>query len=98
MDKQRIGWIGLGNMGTPMARNHLNAGFPLTVYNRTESKAAALVAEGAQLVQYPGALWEKSDIIVTMVSDDAALKKIYADKGGLLETAVAGKIVIGGGT
>lgn len=94
MDKQRIGWIGLGNMGTPMARNLLKAGFPLTVYNRTESKAADLVAEGAQLVHYPGALWEKSDIIVTMVSDDAALKSIYAEKGGLLETAVAGKIVI----
>ena len=94
MDKQRIGWIGLGNMGMPMARNLLKAGFPVTVYNRTESKAAALVAEGAQLVSHPGALWEKSDIIITMVSDDAALKSVYAEKGGLLEKAAAGKIVV----
>src|SRR5882757_7688022 len=94
MDKQRIGWIGLGNMGAPMARNLLKAGFPVTVFNRTPSRADALVAEGAVLAAYPRELWEKADIIITMVSDDAALQDIYKGEGGLLEGAVSGKVVI----
>ena len=48
MTKMRIGYIGLGTMGAPMAMNILKAGFPLTVYNRTPSKAADLIAAGAQ--------------------------------------------------
>ena len=94
MDKQRIGWIGLGNMGTPMVRNLLKAGFPVTVYNRTASKAEPLVADGAVLVSSPGELWGKSDVIITMVADDAALQAIYKGDGGLLENAPEGKIVI----
>jgi 3-hydroxyisobutyrate dehydrogenase len=94
MDKQRIGWIGLGNMGTPMARNLMKAGFPLTVYNRTASRAAPFVASGATLVTHPGELWGRSDIIITMVADDAALKSIYSESGGLLKGAIPGKIVI----
>ena len=94
MNKQRIGWIGLGNMGTPMVRNLLKAGFPVTVYNRTASKAQALVAEGAGLVPDPSDLWDKVDVLITMVADDAALHDIYKGNGRLLETAPAGKIVI----
>ena len=81
-------------MGTPMARNLLKAGFPLTVYNRTASRAAPFVASGATLVTHPGELWGRVDIIITMVADDAALKSIYAESGGLLEGAIPGKIVI----
>jgi len=94
MNKQRIGWIGLGNMGTPMVRNLLTAGFPLTVYNRTASKAQALVAEGAGLVTHPSDLWDRADVLITMVADDAALHDIYKGSGRLLETAPAGKTVI----
>ena len=77
MNKQRIGWIGLGNMGTPMVRNLIKAGFPVTVYNRTASRAEALVAEGAGLVAHPSELWDRADVLITMVSDDAALHEIY---------------------
>jgi 3-hydroxyisobutyrate dehydrogenase len=94
MDKQRIGWIGLGNMGVPMVRNLLKAGFPVTVYNRTESKADALVTEGAARVVEPGELWEKVDVLITMVADDAALHDLYKGDGRLLETAPSGKTVI----
>lgn len=94
MNKQRIGWIGLGNMGTPMVRNLIKAGFPVTVYNRTASRAEALKAEGAGLVAHPGELWDKADVLITMVSDDAALHDIYKGQGRLLETAPAGRIVI----
>lgn len=94
MNKQRIGWIGLGNMGLPMARNLLKAGFPLYVYNRTASKADPLVAEGAVLVSHPKELWGLADIIITMVSDDGALMDLYDQRGGLLSSAQVGKIVI----
>ncbi|MBN9383129.1 MAG: NAD(P)-dependent oxidoreductase [Chitinophagaceae bacterium] len=94
MNRQRIGWIGLGNMGFPMARNLLKAGFPLYVYNRTPSKADPLVAEGAVLVPHPKELWGLVDIIITMVSDDTALKDLYGERVGLLACAQAGKIVI----
>src|SRR5438309_10427804 len=94
MNKQRIGWIGLGNMGTPMVRNLLKAGFPVTVYNRTASKAQALVAEGAGLVIHPSDLWDKADVLITMVADDDAVLDIYKGSGRLLETAPAGKTVI----
>src|SRR5882757_6641787 len=94
MDKQRIGWIGLGNMGVPMVRNLLKAGFPVTVYNRTASKADPLVAEGAALAMRPGELWGKADIIITMVADDAALQEIYKGEGGLLESVPSGKTVM----
>jgi 3-hydroxyisobutyrate dehydrogenase len=93
MSKQRIGWIGLGNMGVPMVRNLLKGGFPVTVYNRTAAKAEALVAEGAVLAVHPGELWDKVDILITMVADDAALKDLW-ERSGLLENAQAGKIVI----
>ncbi|HVU55637.1 MAG TPA: NAD(P)-dependent oxidoreductase, partial [Puia sp.] len=67
-------------------------GFPVTVYNRTASKTEVLVAEGAGRVGHPSELWDKVDVLITMVADDAALHEIY--RGGLLETAPAGKTVI----
>ena len=50
---ERVGFIGLGVMGRPMARNLVKAGFALTVYNRTRAKAEALVAKGADLAKAP---------------------------------------------
>ena len=81
---KKIGWIGLGNMGTPMVKNLLKAGFEVTVYNRTAAKAAPLQEAGAKLAVSPAALWEVADTIITMVSDDAALQQIHQGKDGLL--------------
>jgi 3-hydroxyisobutyrate dehydrogenase len=92
MGNKRIGWIGLGNMGMPMARNLLRAGFEVTVYNRTAAKAAPLQEAGAKLAASPAALWEVADFLITMVADDAALKQIH--DGGFLAGAKAGKMVI----
>src|SRR5579872_2488960 len=83
MENKRIGWIGLGNMGLPMANNLIKAGFPVTVYNRTASKAGPLQAAGAGLAASPADLWQKADIVITMVSDDAALKAIHEGNRGL---------------
>jgi len=101
MGNKRIGWIGLGNMGLPMVRNLMRAGFEVTVYNRTAAKAAALRDEGAGLAVSAAAIWEVSDVVITMVSDDAALRQVHRGSGdgdgggdGLLAGARAGKIVI----
>jgi 3-hydroxyisobutyrate dehydrogenase-like beta-hydroxyacid dehydrogenase len=65
---ERIGFIGLGNMGQPMALNLLKAGFELRVYNRNPARAEPLVAQGAQQVFKPGEVAEPGGIVVTMVA------------------------------
>ena len=94
MASKKIGWIGLGNMGVPMAGNLVRAGYTVTVYNRTATKAAVLVEAGAKLVSSPSVLWETADIVITMVSDDAALREIHGGERGLLAGARAGQMVI----
>ncbi|MBS1665175.1 MAG: NAD(P)-dependent oxidoreductase [Bacteroidetes bacterium] len=91
---QRIGWIGLGNMGIPMAKNLLKAGFELTVYNRTAAKAASLTDMGARLADSPSALWKNADTVIIMVSDDKAALQVLEGPHGLLHGAGAGKTVI----
>lgn len=83
MKNLKIGWIGLGNMGTPMASNLVNAGFDVTVFNRTAAKTGGLVALGAKTVSSICKLASESDVIFTMVSDDAAVKEIYAGAEGV---------------
>jgi len=90
MASKKMGWIGLGNMGVPMVKNLLQAGFEVTVFNRTAAKAAPLVEAGVRLAASPAALWEVADTIITMVADDAALQQIHQGKDGLLAGASAG--------
>lgn len=95
MKRQRIGWIGLGNMGTPMALNLLKAGFEITVYNRTECKAEPLVAQGAKLALSIQELVSNSDVIITMVSDDVAIRSVYERTEGIFHcTGLSGKLAI----
>jgi 3-hydroxyisobutyrate dehydrogenase-like beta-hydroxyacid dehydrogenase len=78
-----IGFIGLGQLGLPMATNLLNAGYSLLVYNRTASKAASLVAQGAQQAIRPVDAVTTGGIVVTIVWDDAALESIVMSDGFL---------------
>ncbi len=96
MGTKKIGWIGLGNMGVPMVKNLLKAGFEVTVYNRTAAKAAPVQEAGARLAVSPAALWDVADIIITMVADDAALQQIHQGKDGLLAGAGVRKATGGG--
>ena len=89
-----IGWIGLGNMGYPMAKNLLKAGYALNVYNRTASKAEGLVNDGATLASSIKDLCVESEVIITMLSDDQAVKGIFLGEGGLLNCQAEGKLVI----
>ncbi|KAH6684971.1 hypothetical protein F5X68DRAFT_210438 [Plectosphaerella plurivora] len=74
----RVGFIGLGVMGTPMALN-LARRFPLTVWNRSESKYPALIKAGAVVANSPAAVVENSDFIFTMLFDGSSLKSILSD-------------------
>ncbi|HEV2233709.1 MAG TPA: NAD(P)-dependent oxidoreductase [Terriglobia bacterium] len=80
----KVGWIGLGNMGQPMARNLLKAGHELVVYNRTRSRADSLQAEGALVAASPADA-AAAPVLVTMVADDPALEDMVFGAGKVLE-------------
>ena len=67
----RVGFIGLGLMGTPMARNIMHGGFNLVVWNRTRAKAESLLSAGASWAGSVGDLAAQSDVVFTMVTDAA---------------------------
>jgi 3-hydroxyisobutyrate dehydrogenase len=94
MAKIKIGWVGLGNMGIPMASNLLNKGFSVCVYNRTTEKEQELLKLGASAAESLTHLSKISDIIITMVSDDAAVEEIYNGKTGLLTDPLPGILMI----
>ena len=79
----QIGFIGLGNMGVAMARNLLQAGHQMTVYNRTPSRAESLVAAGARLAGTPGDA-AQGETVITMVADDRALEAVAFGEGGIV--------------
>ncbi len=82
---ETIGFIGTGSMGEPMARNLLGAGYPLRVYNRSPKKAQPLADQGAHVVSRPADVVEPGGIVITMVSNDAALEAVTTGEGGVLE-------------
>lgn len=78
----KVAFIGLGNMGSGMARNILAAGHEVTVWNRSPEKAEALKAEGAQLASSPAAACAGAEAVVTMLADDAAVEAVtFGAKG-----------------
>lgn len=85
--KMRVGFIGMGNMGFPMAQNILKAGFPLTIYNRTKERGAGLIELGSKWADSPAQLAEQCDIIVTMIANDDALKEIVEGSAGIFHSA-----------
>jgi 3-hydroxyisobutyrate dehydrogenase-like beta-hydroxyacid dehydrogenase len=81
-----IAFIGLGNMGSPMAANLLKAGHTLTVYNRTRSRAEALQSEGVRVASTPGEAASGAEVAITMLADDHALESVVFGKGSLLDS------------
>ena len=80
----KIAFVGIGNMGAPMARNLLRAGHDVTVFNRTGKKAEALAAAGAHVADSPAAAARGADVVVTMLANDAAVADVVHGDGGLL--------------
>jgi 3-hydroxyisobutyrate dehydrogenase-like beta-hydroxyacid dehydrogenase len=88
-----IGFIGLGHMGSAMARNLLRAGHHLTVYNRTRGKAEALAKDGATVAERPGECC-RGEAVITMLADDAALEAVVGGDDGILANLKKGAIHI----
>ena len=89
---KHIGWIGLGNMGTPMASNLAKAGFPLTVFNRSADKTKPFENTNVTIAQNISELVGHSDIIFTMLSNDEAVSMVYDEILGMKE--ISGKLFI----
>jgi 3-hydroxyisobutyrate dehydrogenase len=94
MSNTKLGWAGLGNMGTPIVKNLLKAGYPVSVYNRTKEKTQEAIEAGATSADSPNALSAANEIILVMVSDDNAVKEIFNGEDGLLHGDVTGKLFI----
>jgi len=93
-NKQRIGWIGLGKMGMPMAKNLIKAGHPLVVYNRTREKTREPVELGAQIADTPKNLAADASVIISMVLDDPAMEAVFTGPEGAFEGAKSGTIYV----
>jgi 3-hydroxyisobutyrate dehydrogenase len=93
MDK-KIGFIGLGIMGIPMIRNLMKAGFTVTVYNRTKSKAEQMVTEGAMKSDSPKELAANNPVVITMVSDTPDVESVILGKNGVIEGIQPDSVVI----
>jgi 3-hydroxyisobutyrate dehydrogenase len=98
MNAQSAGFIGLGIMGQPMALNLLRAGIPLVVWNRTAAKARVLEAAGAEVAPDVGAVFGRSNVIITMLTDGDALDTVLARGTPAFAGRLAGRTVVHMGT
>src|SRR5260370_27821879 len=79
----KVGFVGLGKMGTGMVRSLLRAGHEVSVYNRTRDKAEALVKEGAQIAASLAEVCRNSEAVLSMLSDDSAVESVVFSEAGL---------------
>jgi 3-hydroxyisobutyrate dehydrogenase len=89
-----IAVLGTGTMGAPMARNLARAGFRLRVWNRTVAKAAVLITDGAQRACTPADAAADADVLITMLTDGAAVEQVTAGPAGALSVLRPGAIWI----
>eukprot|EP00249_Psilotum_nudum_P021285 c28051_g1_i2 orf=509-1435(-) len=90
----RVGWIGTGLMGMPMCSHLQNAGFQITVFNRTISKAQILCDRGATYVDSPFAVAQCSDVVFTMLGNASEVRQVILSKNGVLAGLCAGGIIV----
>lgn len=93
-DKKKIAFIGTGLMGAPMVGHLLDAGYPVTVYNRTKAKADKLVERGAVWANSPAEACKDADITITIVGYPKDVEEVYLSKDGLVNSAKPGSILI----
>jgi 2-hydroxy-3-oxopropionate reductase len=91
---ERIGFIGLGIMGKPMAKNLMDAGYDLTVHNRSPQKAHELGEAGATVAESPREVAQNSDVVITMLPDSPQVREVVAGEGGVLEGLSEGSLLI----
>lgn len=95
---KKIGFIGLGVMGGPMAANLLRKGYALKVYNRTAGKADALAKLGAEAVETVAEAARDVDVVITMISNDDAIRAVYYGDQGIIGAIRPGTTVIDSST
>lgn len=96
--KPAVGFIGLGLMGRPMSLNLVKAGYSVTVWNRTASRASEVVAAGAKLATSPREVAAASDFLVTIVSDPPALEEVLWNENGAMQALKRGSIYMDSST
>ena len=92
--KQNLGWIGVGKMGTPMSTHLLKAGYNLVVYDIAPAAMSALAKQGATPANSPAEVAGQTDIIISMIPDDAALKAVATGPQGIFQSPQPGLIYI----
>ncbi len=90
----RIGFVGLGIMGRPMAKNLIKAGFAVTAYNRSEGPRAELAGAGARIAGSAAEAARDADVVITMVTDSPDVEAVCLGPGGIVEGAAPGTIVV----
>ena len=90
----KIGFLGLGKMGHPMARHLLSAGHQVTVWNRNPARSEALTAAGAHVAATPADAARNQEAVMTMLFDDAATEEVLFGSSGVLETLAPGALHI----
>jgi 2-hydroxy-3-oxopropionate reductase len=91
---ERIGFVGLGVMGEPMARNLLDAGHSLVVHSRSPEPVEALAEAGADTASSPREVAERSDVVITMLPDSPAVESVVLGEDGVLAGASEGDLLI----
>ena len=94
MGKKNIGFIGLGIMGTPMAKHLIKAGYEIAVYDKNIDAVKHMVTEGAKPCESPSDVASKSKTIIVMVPDSSDVKAVISDNNGILETIGTESVVI----
>jgi 3-hydroxyisobutyrate dehydrogenase len=94
MSQPHIAFLGLGLMGSGMARRLLDAKFSVTIYNRNPAKAAPLASAGARMATSPREAAEKAGVIISMLADDAAARAVWLGADGALASVSVGTICI----
>src|SRR3990167_8793412 len=94
MSKPRVGFLGLGTMGAPMAANLAKAGFPLTVWNRTAAKAQPLIRAGAKAGKGPAHVAAEVDVVITMLSQPADVEQVVLGQDGVIDGIKPGAVLI----
>ena len=89
-----LGFAGIGLMGLPMCRRLLAAGYPLTVWNRSPDKCAALVAAGARLASSPAELCQGSDMVMLCLADTAVVREVVFGEHGIAQGGRSGQLLI----
>lgn len=90
----KIAYLGMGTMGGGMAANLLKAGYPVTVWNRSPERCAALVEQGAQQAASIAEAVNGADVVLYCLSDDAAVEALVFGDDGVLEAVTPGQIAI----